>query len=140
MVAMVCMLRARFLVVYFPTMAQRDAENLISKLRAMGEEGISTFFSEVMGNDRLRSGFGKAGQRFMENKQSFDRNVETVLDFVNIPTKKDVRDLKQRLNHLSSQLLNLNIKLDRILADDGEQKLSAPSLVRARKTSRFLPT
>jgi polyhydroxyalkanoate synthesis regulator phasin len=113
-------------------MAQRDADNLISKLRAMGEEGISSFFTEVMGNDRLRGGFGKAGQRFMENKQSFDRNVETVLDFVNIPTKKDVRDLKQRLDHLSSQLLNLNIKLDRILAEGGEKKLAA-SKPRARK-------
>src|SRR3984957_4546565 len=113
-------------------MAQRDADNLISKLRAMGEEGISTFFGEGMGNDRLRSGFGRAGQRFMENKQSFDRNVETVLDFVNIPTKKDVRDLKQRLDHLSSQLLNLNIKLDRILAEGGEKKLSSAK-PRARK-------
>jgi polyhydroxyalkanoate synthesis regulator phasin len=113
-------------------MAQRDAENLISKLRAMGEEGISSFFSEVMGNDRLRSRFGSAGQRFMENKQTFDRNVETVLDFVNIPTKKDVRDLKQRLDHLSSQLLNLNIKLDRILAEGGDKKPSA-SKPRARK-------
>jgi polyhydroxyalkanoate synthesis regulator phasin len=113
----------RFQYIVFP-MAQRDADNLISKLRAMGEEGISSFFSDVMSNDRLRSGFGKAGQRFMENKQTFDRNVETVLDFVNIPTKKDVRDLKQRLDHLSSQLLNLNIKLDRILAEGGEQKLT----------------
>jgi hypothetical protein len=113
-------------------MAQRDAENLISKLRQMGGEGISSFFGEVMGNDRLRSRFGKAGERFMANKQTFDRNVETVLDFVNIPTKKDVRDLKQRLDHLSSQLLNLNIKLDRILAEGGEKKLSAPK-PRAKK-------
>ena len=105
-------------------MAQRDADNLISKLRAMGEEGVSTFFNEVMSNDRLRAGFGRAGERFMANKHAFDRNVETVLDFVNIPTKKDVRDLKQRLDHLSSQLLNLNIKLDRILADGGEKKIA----------------
>src|SRR6204780_2771395 len=108
-------------------MPQRDAENLISKLRAMGEEGISSFFNEVMSNDRLRSGFVRAGERFMANKQAFDRNVETVLDFVNIPTKKDVRDLKQRLDHLSSQLLNLNIKLDRILADGrSEEHTSEP--------------
>jgi len=106
-------------------MAQRDAENLISKLRSMGEEGISTFFNEVMTNDRLRGGLGRAGERFMSNKQAFDRNVETVLDFVNIPTKKDVRDLKLLLDHLSSQLLNLNIKLDRILAEGGEPKLAA---------------
>jgi polyhydroxyalkanoate synthesis regulator phasin len=113
-------------------MAQRDAENLISKLRAMGEEGVSSFFNEVMSNDRLRSGFGRAGERFMANKQAFDRNVETVLDFVNIPTKKDVRDLKQRLDHLSSQLLNLNIKLDRILAEGSEKKLM-PAKPRAKK-------
>jgi polyhydroxyalkanoate synthesis regulator phasin len=115
-------------------MAQRDPDNLISKLRAMGEEGLSTFFNEVMSNDRLRSRFGQAGERFMANKQAFDRNVETVLDFVNIPTKKDVRDLKQRLDHLSSQLLNLNIKLDRILATEGggEKKVTALK-PRARK-------
>lgn len=106
-------------------MAQRDADNLISKLRAMGEEGISSFFSEVMSNDRLRGRLGSAGERFMANKQNFDRNVETVLDFVNIPTKKDVRDLKQRLDHLSSQILNLNIKLDRILAEGSEKKVSS---------------
>ena len=113
-------------------MAQRDADNLISKLRAMGEEGISSFFSEVMSNDRLRGRLGNAGERFMANKQNFDRNVETVLDFVNIPTKKDVRDLKQRLDHLSSQLLNLNIKLDRILAEGDEKKLT-PSKPRKKK-------
>ena len=114
-------------------MAQRDADNLVSKLRQMGEEGVSTFFNEVMSNDRLRSRFGQAGERFMANKQAFDRNVETVLDFVNIPTKKDVRDLKQRLDHLSSQLLNLNIKLDRILAAEGGEKKVTPLKPRGKK-------
>ena len=114
-------------------MAQRDAENLISKLRQMGEEGLSSFFGEVMGNDRLRGGLGRAGERFMANKQTFDRNVETVLDFVNIPTKKDVRDLKARLDHLSSQLLNLNIKLDRILAHD-DAKIPAGAKPKKKRT------
>lgn len=113
-------------------MAQRDAENLISKLRQMGEEGISSFFNEVMGNARLRGGLGRAGERFMANKQAFDRNVETFLDFANIPTKKDVRDIKTRIDHLSSQLLNLQIKLDRLLAEGRERKPSA-SKPRPRK-------
>ena len=94
-------------------MAPRDDDNLMNKLRQMSEEGIAGFFNEIMANDRMRTGFGKAGERFMANKQSFDRNVEQMLDFVNIPSKRDVRDLKARLDHLSSQLLNLSIKLDR---------------------------
>src|SRR5439155_25328119 len=109
-----------------------DVENIISKLRKMSEEGLTSVINEVMTNQRLRRGVGRAGESFMNNKASFDRNVETVLDFVNIPSKKDVRDLKTRLDHLSSQLLNLNIKLDRILADGGDKKLSA-SKPRARK-------
>ena len=96
-------------------MPRRDDENLMSKLRQMSEDGLSSFFNELMSNDRMRSGLGRAGERFMSNKQSFDRNIEQVLDFVNIPSKRDVRDLKARLDHLSSQLLNLSLKLDRLL-------------------------
>ena len=111
-------------------MARADVESILGKLRKMSEEGITSVFNEVMTNQRLRKGLGRAGEQFMSNKASFDRNVETVLDFVNIPSKKDVRDLKARLDHLSSQLLNLSIKLDRVLA---KEKPAAPSKPRARK-------
>ena len=111
-------------------MARADVESILGKLRKMSEEGITSVFNEVMTNQRLRKGLGRAGEQFMSNKASFDRNVETVLDFVNLPSKKDVRDLKARLDHLSSQLLNLSIKLDRVLA---KEKPAAASKPRARK-------
>ena len=37
----------------------------MDRLRQMSEEGIAGFFNEVMSNDRMRSSFGKAGERFM---------------------------------------------------------------------------
>jgi len=111
-------------------MARADVESILGKLRKMSEEGITSVFNEVMTNQRLRKGLGRAGEQFMSNKASFDRNVETVLDFVNLPSKKDVRDLKSRLDHLSSQLLNLGIKLDRVLA---KEKPAAASKPRGRK-------
>jgi polyhydroxyalkanoate synthesis regulator phasin len=111
-------------------MARSDVENILAKLRKMSEEGVTSVFNEVMSSQRLRRGLGRAGEQFMTNKASFDRNVETVLDFVNIPSKKDVRELKARLDHLSSQLLNLSIKLDRVLAKDSP---ATPSKPRARK-------
>ncbi len=84
----------------------------------------------------MRSSLGQAGERFMANKQSFDRNVEQMLDFVNIPSKRDVRDLKARLDHLSSQLLNLSIKLDRILDrdEDDEPAKAKPAIRRTKKS------
>jgi polyhydroxyalkanoate synthesis regulator phasin len=113
-------------------MARRDNDNLMGKLRQMSEEGITGLFNEILSNEKMRSSFGRAGERFMANKQSFDRNVEQVLDFVNIPSKRDVRELKARLDHLSSQLLNLNIKLDRILDHDEPAKAKAA----ARRTKK----
>src|SRR5579864_4945716 len=97
-------------------MARRDAQSLIEKLRHMSEESAASFINDAMANEGLRRRLRRAGERFMVNKQSFDRNVETVLDFVNIPSKRDVRELKARLDHLNSQLVNLSMKLDRMLA------------------------
>src|ERR1700686_926538 len=97
-------------------MAAEDADSLFAKLKAMSEEGLTGFFNEVMSNERARRALGRAGERFVANKKSFDRNMETFLDFVSIPSKRDVRELKARLDHLNGQLLNLSIKLDRLLA------------------------
>jgi len=97
----------------------------MSRLRQMSEDGLANFFNELMANDSMRRALGAAGERFMVNKGRFDRNVETFLDFVNIPSKRDVRELKARLDHLNGQLVNLNMKLDRLLATAGKPA-SAP--------------
>ena len=111
-------------------MASGEAESLIERLRHMSEEGISSFLNELMANEAWRRRLGRAGERFLANKQNFDRNVETVLDFVNIPSKRDVRELKARLDHLSGQLVNLGMKIDRLLAEstpsDSEGRASVP--------------
>jgi hypothetical protein len=102
-------------------MARGEAENLLDRLRQMSEEGVSSFLNELMANEAWRRRLGRAGERFLANKQSFDRNVETVLDFVNIPSKRDVRELKARLDHLNGQLVNLSMKIDRLLAESGPE-------------------
>jgi polyhydroxyalkanoate synthesis regulator phasin len=98
-------------------MGRGEAESLLERLRQMSEEGIASFLNELMANEAWRRRLGRAGERFLANKQSFDRNVETILDFVNIPSKRDVRELKTRLDHLNGQLVNLSMKIDRMLAE-----------------------
>jgi len=115
-------------------MATDDAESLFSKLKQMSEEGLTGFFAEAMSNERARRALGRAGERFMANKKSFDRNMETFLDFVNIPSKRDVRELKSRLDHLNGQLLNLSIKLDRMLATPAPPPKTPRQAPRTKKT------
>lgn len=114
-------------------MARGDYENLAGRLRQLSEEGLTSLFNEVMTNERMRKGLGRAGARFMENKQSFDRNIEQVLEFFNVPSRRDVRDLKSRLDHLSSQLLNLSIKVDRLAERDEQSQAPAAPRPKARK-------
>src|SRR3984957_6033970 len=115
-------------------MGRRDAESVMSKLRQMSEEGAASFFKEVMANDSLRRALGRAGESFLNNKQSFDRNIETILDFVSIPSKRDVRDLKARLDHLNGQLVNVRIKMDRVRG--GTQSKPAPPALSVAPTTR----
>src|SRR5258708_7789577 len=109
-------------------MARRDAENIISKLRQMSEEGLGSVMGELMANERMRKGLGRAGERLMANKHFFDPTVEPFPAFDNIPSNREIRELKSRLDTLSSNLVNLGIKIDRMLpADD----TPAPRHVRA---------
>lgn len=114
-------------------MATDDAESLFSKIKQMSEEGLTSFFGEVMSNERARRALGRAGERFMANKKVFDRNMETFLDFVSIPSKRDVRELKARLDHLNGQLVNLSIKLDRMLASPIAVEKVSSGAPRAKK-------
>jgi len=120
-------------------MARREAENLIARLRQMSEEGAASFFSELMANEGLRKRLGRAGEQFLNNKQSFDRNVETVLDFVNIPSKRDVRELKARLDHLNGQIVNLSMKIDRMLAGEPAPTAEAKPKRATRKPKTIAP-
>jgi polyhydroxyalkanoate synthesis regulator phasin len=114
-------------------MARSEVENVMQRLKKLSADGLSSIFSEAMSNDRMRGSLGRAGERFMANKRTFDRNIESVLDFMSLPSKRDVRELKSRLDHLSSQLLNLNIKLDRLLAGEEKPARKRPA---ARKSPR----
>ncbi len=117
-------------------MGRHEAESLLERLRQMSEEGISSFLNELMANEIWRRRIGRAGERFLANKQSFDRNVETILDFVNIPSKRDVRELKTRLDHLNGQLVNLSMKIDRMLAESpsaGTEAKTRSSRTRPRR-------
>ncbi len=117
-------------------MERGNVEKLVSKLLHMSEEGLQSFFNEVMADDGLRRALGRAGERFMANKNRFDRNVETLLDFVNIPSKRDVRELKARLDHLNGQVVNLSMKLDRLLA---QPEKAAPAPRAKRRGGRASP-
>ena len=98
----------------------------------MSEEGVTSFLNELMTNDAWRRRVGRAGERLLANKHTFDRNVESILDFVSIPSKRDVRELKARLDYLNTQIVNLSMKIDRMLAKSEDSTVEATPTPRRR--------
>ena len=53
----------------------------------------------------------------MEAKGTVDRNIQTVLGLLNVPSRNDVTRLATKIEAIQGNLMNLNLKLDRLLGE-----------------------
>lgn len=97
-------------------MATHDDQSFFQRLFSMGEERLNRLAEELLSNPRFAEAMGKTLQRAMETKGRVDRNMQTVLSLLNLPSKADYKKLATKVEALQGSLVNLNIKLDRILA------------------------
>lgn len=58
----------------------------------------------------------------MEAKGTVDRNMQTVLAMLNVPSRNDVSRLATKIEAIQGNLMNLNLKLDRLLAEGAARK------------------
>jgi polyhydroxyalkanoate synthesis regulator phasin len=105
-------------------MPSGDDESVFQRLRKMGEQQANRLVEEMLSNPRVAEALGKTIQTAMETKGRVDRNMQTVLSLLNLPSKADYRKLATKVEALQGSLVNLSIKLDRILAE--QQKTAAP--------------
>jgi hypothetical protein len=63
-----------------------------------------------------------AVQAGLETKGHIDRNMQTVLGLLNVPSRADINKLATKLEVLQGSLTNLNLKVDRLLADRARER------------------
>ena len=66
--------------------------------------------------------FMSAVQTGLETKGHIDRNIQTVLGLLNLPSRADLNKLATKLEVLQGSLTNLNLKVDRLLADQARER------------------
>ena len=103
-------------------MAKHQDASFFQRLFQMGEQRLNVLAEEILANPRFAEILGATLQRAMETKGRVDRNMQTVLSFLNVPSKADYRKLSAKIEALQGSLVNLSIKLDRILAAQAEEK------------------
>lgn len=81
-----------------------------------GGEAVNVVLHEVLARPGVAEGLAKVATSAAKTKGQVDKNVETLLHLMNLPTRADFHKLQLKVEHLQGSLVNLNMKLDRILA------------------------
>lgn len=68
----------------------------------------------MLSNPLFAQAVGTALQRGMQTKSAIDRNLQTLLGLLNLPSKADVRKLRTKLDVIQGSLAALHEKLDRL--------------------------
>ena len=97
-------------------MAKHDERSFLQRMYELGEKRLNALAEEVLSNPRFAEILGGTVQKAMQTKGQVDRNMQTLLGLLNLPSRADYRKLATKIEALQGSLVNLNIKLDRILA------------------------
>lgn len=81
-----------------------------------GEEVVSVFLEEITGSTSLREELGKTVRRATQARKTVDKNLEAVLGALNLPTRRDYKRLVEEVHAVQGAIVNLNMKIDRLLA------------------------
>jgi hypothetical protein len=114
--------------------ARNEAHSTMSGLFERGEEVVSVFLEELSKNPRVREQVGKTVERAVDAKRRVDRTTQTVLSALNVPSRADYNRLLAKLEALQGSLVNVSMKLDRVLAH--QQSVSSRSAPKRRGPKR----
>jgi len=113
-------------------MASHDDRNLFQRIRELGEEQFNRVLEDLMSSPRFTDILGKTLQQAFATKGTVDRNMQTILSLLNLPSKADYKKLSTKVEALQGSLVNLNIKLDRILAQQHDKASKRPARPKAK--------
>lgn len=89
----------------------------MKRLYNLGEEALGKLAAELFANPRFVEAFGRAVRTAFETKGRMDRNMQTLLALLNVPSRADLHRLTTKLEAIQGSLVNLNLKVDRLLAE-----------------------
>jgi hypothetical protein len=105
--------------------AKRAKENNVPSLQWLlerGEEAVGQILGDLLGRPGVSDGLAKMAKGAAHTKGRVDKNVETLLHLLNLPSRADYQKLLVKIEHLQGSLVNLNMKLDRALNQQHERK------------------
>jgi hypothetical protein len=109
-----------------------NVDGFWQRLVGAGEEKLGQFADEILSSQHVTEALASALRRAAQTKGTVDRNLQLVLSALNLPTKNDYNRLVTKIEALQGSLVNLNIKLDRMMAAQSQPPKRPPAKRAAR--------
>lgn len=88
----------------------------------LSKDKLSKLAEDLLSNPVFAQAFTTAVQKGFETKGAIDRNLQTVLGLLNVPSRADFAKLLTKMEVLQGSLANLTIKVDRLLAAERRRR------------------
>jgi hypothetical protein len=115
--------------------ARAEAQNMIARLFERGEEVVGVFLEELLGNRNVREQLSKTAGRAAGAKKRVDQNMQALLSLLNVPSRADYQRLLTKIEGLQGSMVNLSMKLDRLIAAQQEAAKRRPRPGKPRKAA-----
>jgi hypothetical protein len=106
----------------------RDEPDILRWLYERGEETVGQVLRDLARGRGLGDGVSKMVERAAKTKGRMDKNAETILHLLNLPSRADYNKLLLKIDHLQGSLVNLSMKLDRLMAAQEKKTSQKPKV------------
>jgi len=99
----------------------------------LNRDNLSRLAEDLLSRPLFAQTMARALKRGLETKGQIDRNVQTLLSLLNLPSRADLNRLLTKLEIIQGNLTNLSLKVDRIEA--AQRQASKPRKPRKPRAS-----
>ena len=99
-----------------PSHAKEQEKTVFEKLYEANRESVTNLVKDLFSQFPVRAVVEKTFQNATEAKEKVDQNMEALLALLNIPSNADYEYLLTKVEEVQGNLVNVSMKLDRLLA------------------------
>ncbi|MCA9770875.1 MAG: hypothetical protein KC466_00615 [Myxococcales bacterium] len=106
-----------------------SSDTLLKRILSLGEERLQDLSNQLLDNKAFAKTLEQAVERGLKTKKNVDKNMQTALGLMNLPSKRDFKSLNDKIESLNGKIVSLSLKVDKLVAglDTAASKAKAPA-------------
>lgn len=100
-----------------PAKRSPEPTSVLQWLIERGEDALGQALQDVFRRPGALRQLSRAARGATKSKGQGEQNLDVLLHLLNLPTRTDLQKLQAKLDHVQGSLVNLSIKVDRLLAE-----------------------